>query len=469
MKKILLSILLLISIPHIIMAQLKSEVNECFELTSIAFRLAEAPEYINNEIQSYADETDKYFNSFKNHKLIPYLKDLREKYGISYDAVAGAAACLEEKNGKITIKPKIKIDKVDERWSEKTFQTFVILLNDFYKKTKFKKFYLQHTALYNIATSRMDSVLQDLNLDWFQSFFGKKPQTPRVIASLSNGSNNYGFKISEENKGSGAVIGSACDAQGLPTYHKKQLSIITHELFHKYANSFISDNWAQIDSSAQKIYSHFQKSTNQSSPYMNVKAIMYEWFTNLFTIMYLQENPIERFPIEYLVRQCHDQGFIWTDRSVAFMKHFQDNRSKYATINDYLHQIISFINYTADSFDHVLNEYNNRQPYIVDIFPAPESTITPDIETIEITFSGLMSESFGMDTIYDEKIVPFPLTNKHFWKNQSTFVIQLDKSKIEGNKTYGIKFNRNFFQSEKRYPMDDNYIYTLNTSNTCKQ
>lgn len=84
--------LFIISVPYM-SAQLKSEVNECFELVSIAFRLADAPEYVNNEIPDYVSAIDTYFSKYKDHELFPYIKGLREKHGISYDAVMCAAAC----------------------------------------------------------------------------------------------------------------------------------------------------------------------------------------------------------------------------------------------------------------------------------------------------------------------------------------------------------------------------------------
>lgn len=52
MKTTLWTIMLLCAINNI-SAQVKSQVKESFELTSIAFRLAGAEEYINNTIPGY--------------------------------------------------------------------------------------------------------------------------------------------------------------------------------------------------------------------------------------------------------------------------------------------------------------------------------------------------------------------------------------------------------------------------------
>lgn len=70
----------LLSVVNTVAAQLKSEVNECFELTSIVFRLAGAPEYVNYDILSYANDIDRCFKKYDNHKLIHYVKSLREDF-----------------------------------------------------------------------------------------------------------------------------------------------------------------------------------------------------------------------------------------------------------------------------------------------------------------------------------------------------------------------------------------------------
>lgn len=55
-------------------AQIKCEVNECFELTSIVFRLAGAEEYVINDLEKYTSAVDKYFERYKKtspDRLLP--------------------------------------------------------------------------------------------------------------------------------------------------------------------------------------------------------------------------------------------------------------------------------------------------------------------------------------------------------------------------------------------------------------
>lgn len=76
MKTTLWTIMLLCAINNI-SAQVKSQVKESFELTSIAFRLAGAEEYINNTIPGYTADIDNYFSNIENISSSLISKDKR--------------------------------------------------------------------------------------------------------------------------------------------------------------------------------------------------------------------------------------------------------------------------------------------------------------------------------------------------------------------------------------------------------
>ncbi len=171
-------------------AQIKSQVSECFELVSIVFRLADAPEYVNNQNSDYVKDIDCYFAGNKQHDLIHYLRDLRKECGVSFDAVAIAAAYLDIENKQVVARSDAdvtQISKSDNRWSERTFRSFVALLNDFYRDTKFREFYLRHSDRYHVAVTRMDKLLEDVNWEWFRKNLGESYKKNRIVVSLVNG------------------------------------------------------------------------------------------------------------------------------------------------------------------------------------------------------------------------------------------------------------------------------------------
>lgn len=106
---------------QISVAQIKSQVSECFELVSIAFHLADAPKYVNNQNPDYVKDMDCYFVENKQHDLIHYLCDLRKKFGVSFDAIAIAATYLDIEKEQVVVRSGanvIQISKSDSRWSE---------------------------------------------------------------------------------------------------------------------------------------------------------------------------------------------------------------------------------------------------------------------------------------------------------------------------------------------------------------
>lgn len=108
-----------------------------------------------------------------------------------------------------------------------------------------------------------------------------------------------------------------------------------------------------------------------------------------------------------------------------------------------------------------MKEYDNKEPYITDIFPISNSTLPLGIDTIQIRFSKPMFGAYGIRPLDDKRISPPYTDYQPFWKDKYTFCIILDRSKLEKGKTYGFKLNRAFFQSEKTYPMKEDFPYTF--------
>lgn len=463
MRNILLFIGFLWCLPGMAADSLKGHVDECFELTSIVFRLAGASEYSKSDIPYYANDIDAYFAPYKKHKLIDFAKEIRNKYGVSYNAIASAAASLKIDKGKIILNSDIDISKVKEiidyRWTPETFKTFLSYLNDFYKKSKFKDFYSKHADLYRIAEQRLDERLTLIDVGWFESTFGKKLDNLIVVASLTNGSSNYAFSIPGKK---GIVIGSASDGEGMPFFSKNKTLTILHEFLHHYTNPLIYNYWGQIDSAAQTIYPHVEDAMKKNA-YKSAKTMMVEWFDNLLVILYNLEHPIVA-DLNILIRNDQNKGFIWMERSIDFMPHFLENRDKYPTLDSFMPQVVNFVNYTADNFDQVLDEFNHRQPYIVDAFPLPGSTVSADVDTIKIRFSEPMISSHGLMSINNENISMPPRAGMPLWKNQYTYVIPVIYEDLQKGKTYGFKLPKDYFQSIKRYSLKEDYVYTIKMS-----
>jgi hypothetical protein len=443
MKKLILLIAAIFTLS-VANAQIKSSVDERFELTSIVFRLAGAPEYSMCGVPSYAKDIDDYFAPYKEHELIPFLQELREHTGVSYNAVSSATPYLEIKNGSVRIKKGCdpsELYKIDTRWNEANFKTFVKYLNDFYKKSKFNTFYTNHADTYKKATESLDGLLATLNLDWCESFFGEKKDEVVVFASLTNGSSNYSLSLPDNPDAVTILLGAHSNQEGSPQYYPFSTTTIVHEIFHHYSGTVFEPYWDKVKEAADKIYSHVSEKM-LANGYGDARAVFYEWFDNLCMLMYFRDNTNADLPLDHLIAYTENfGGYIWMGRSCLFMEHFYEHRDKYKTINDYMPQLVAFVNYTADNYDKVQAEYEAKIPYLVDAFPASGSSISiDDIDTLEYRFSVPMYGNQGVGGRFGDIPTLPVLFNQMRWKDNQTIIIPIDKSKIEKGVTYKLGF-----------------------------
>lgn len=477
MKKILF-IFIIFFFPYTVEAQLKSSTGEIFELSGIAFRLAGAEEYMQCPLPTYANDIDRYFAPYADHELIEYIREIREKHLIGYDAVANAAAQLvlrgsvmekaDTHNPRITINPTFapsRISDLDERWTAEVYERYVELLDDFYRESKFDKFYADHRKLYQIAVKRMDKLLVDMNPKWFGSFFGEDLGKVRIIVSLCNGNCNYAFSRTGES-GLGIVIGCKADAKGLPTYSPLMPHTLIHELSHNFTNRLIDDIWDEIEPAALKIYPHVEERMLENAIGFP-KNVVTEWFTDLCADMYFRENTeIKGMSPAFMVALQQNRGFIWMERSVHFMEGFYENRASYPTIREYMPRIARFIHETAEDFEQVIAKFNNRNPRVVETFPRQQDTVVLDTDRIVIKFSEPMAtNSYGYKWSDEEGVLPIPTPkgDKEYWQDDKTFVLPMKNRKLQPNRKYGLILNRFFFTSKREYPLAEEFTLYFNT------
>jgi len=460
--------LLLLSIITVLptLAQLKTKVDERFELTSIVFRLAGAEEYVNNEVSSYISDIDNYFSRYKNHALIGYIKKIRERDKIAYDAVSGSTDLLEIKKGKIQIKPRVNIAKYiknDDRWSEATLTEYFQLLNLFYKDTKFHLFFNAHTDFYKQAEARLDDVVNKINISWFESFFGKPLKNPAIYASLCNGKSNYALSssghIDNPIEKFGIVIGcSQIDEAGIPVFDTISLvPIIIHEFCHHFTNPLVDKYEDELISSAEKIFPYVKEQLNRVA-YNTPNSIYGEGFNNLFVNMYYRENPTTTDKYEIVKNERH--GFIWMERATVFMDNFYSNRKVYPYIDDFMPQLIGFLKFVSKNIEIITNEYKNKNPYVVNIFPISDSEIDACLREITVHFSHPMWNSFAIFPSQEEGL-NIPENSNFVWsQDRKKLIIYVS---LKNDSTYGFTLPKYVFQSENAYPMLEDFHVKFKT------
>ncbi|MDR3047008.1 MAG: DUF4932 domain-containing protein [Bacteroidales bacterium] len=445
-------------------AQLQSHVDERVELTSLVFRLAGAEEYINNEVENYVKDADAYFEKYKSHELIEYVKFIRERDDVAYNAVAGVIGLLQIKNGKVSLAKNADIDCLlqDSRWKRETFLKFVNLLNKFYKDSKFQKFFDQHKSLYAETEYRFDLFLSGINTRWFPHFFGKPLNSPTIYVSLLNGTSNYGgsFSCSEVSDGYISIGCSQVDDGGIPVFeHNSDLFYtIVHELCHIFTNPLLGKYEKELSESGNLIFPYV-KDKLENVAYGDAKTMLVEGFNNLFANMYCKETNF--LFAQYTIRNNEESGFIWMRRTVKFMDNFYENKDLYSTINDFMPQLVEFMNFTAKNIEQVVFEYEHSNPYVVSVFPALNSTVSADIKEIQVNFSCPMWNSYGTSNSYDTTLISPIRDGKPKWSiNKETLIIPV---KLEKGKNYGFNLSAGIFQSFETYEMKENFEIKFST------
>lgn len=453
MKKLLVILFSFLTIQSVC-AQIRSKVDERFELTSIMFALAGAPEYCQCDLPSYKKDIVKYLAQYDQTVPINFIRELAQNHKIGYDAVSTTAEMLEIKNGKIRLQPQYKLSMIsefDSRWTPELFNRYLLMVNDFYKESHFRKFFNDHRELYYKAQLCMDSTLNQVSNQWFRAFYGRELDDNKinVFVSLTNGPNNYALK-------EGVLIGMRSDEQGQPnTQDDQTIYMLIHEFSHLYINPIFNDLWPKIESSAERMYPFVEPLVRQHG-YRSAQIVFAEWLVNLASLMYMKENDHPLYT--WQIRKNIDNGFIWMQRSIDFMDNFYACRDIYPNFESFMPQLIAFIHFTADHYDEVITEYSNRKPYITNIFPAIGSDIL-NADKIIITFSEPMLGAWGFNAAGDSQMEDLYIDDVSWSKDYRKVFLTLDREKAKENSLYGIEMAPDMFISARYFWLDEKYKF----------
>ena len=179
-------------------AQIKVEASETVELMSIISRTAGFPEYCMDNGGQYTSDTETWFSTYRQHPAVAYIKELRNNYGISYDAVMSMAVHLDTDGHKVSFTGE-KSD-LEKRWQKVEIDTFLVRLNQFYSDTRFHEFYKQHQTFYeSVLQAYEKNVMKFFHQDWYPQFYGTEPTEQfRVIIGFTNGGGNYGTEAGKK-------------------------------------------------------------------------------------------------------------------------------------------------------------------------------------------------------------------------------------------------------------------------------
>jgi len=455
-KKVFCVLSIAIFTNVIAVAEPTIKVDERFELTSIAFRLAGAREFTYEYLEGYNQKINSYFKPYQSHKLIDFIKQIRERNGIGFDAVSNITSYLVIDNGKIIFHKNANLNKLfieDTRWDRDVAEKFVFLLNAFYRDTKFNRFYRSNLSLYGYIEASMIKTMCEIKVSWFESFFGEKLQNANVIVSLVNGASNYSatLPLNDGSEVINVIVG--CTSTEEPMFDDSHKNVIIHEFCHHFVNPVVDEYLDQLLPYAQKVYPHVKNMLNKWA-YKSDTTMLYENFVRLSTHLYknLEVDDYDMVSDEL-------KGFVW----MRNQKKYYNSQSFWVQnyFKDFMPQMVSYWEFMSGNIEKEINEFQMRHPRIVSIYPANNSIVDSKTDEIVVTFSHPMrKEVSSVRSNPQDTTLLFPNTMGRHWRDDFTFVIPV---KLDKGKSYGILLTDDFFESYLFYKLQESYYLKFST------
>lgn len=400
----------------------KPKVDQRVELLSIVFRLAEASEYSSTMFKLYVDRIDKHFGVFKNHELIDFAKSIRNTNGIGYDAVMSLAIHLDENLNLLT---SVTDNSLEKRWTEKNVSKFVSLLKKFYIDADFEKFYNDNADLYTEVSNRFLPVYENINLKWYQSFYGREPKGKFIIVNgLGNGPGSYGPGIHYQNGSEDiyAIIGTwNVDSAGLPVFKMENyFSTLIHEFNHSFVNYLTEKNRELFRENGEKIFATLE-SEMRSQAYGNWETMVNEALVRAAVIKYMKDHNFSEQNINQSIQNEVSRGFFWMKELVAELENYDKQRHLYQTLESYMPDLAESYNMYAET----ALEFENKKPKVVSIseFPNGDESVDATLKTITVNFNMPLSGK-GYSFFFGEKGKDaFPKLEKAEYINDNKSVV----------------------------------------------
>jgi len=429
MKNIVLLILIILSQQSF--AQEKQliappKVDKRVELLSIVFRLAGNNEYNSNLFKNYTDKVDNHFNAFKGHELIEFAKELKEKKGITYNAVVSMAVILDD-----NLNPLIDFSTSlpESRWTKEDASKFIRLLKQFYKDADCEAFFKDNEALYQVVSDRFSTVYKTVDLKWFQSFFGEKTdENFNIILSPGCGVNNYGTNYLHPNgkKEVFAIMGIwKVDETGNPVFEEQEyLPIIVHEFNHSFVNSLLEKHEESFEKSGKAIFKAEEYEMSSLQAYGSWQTMLNEALVRALVIKYSMDHGANESDIDKMLINEYEKGFIWIKELVGKLKKYNDQRNIYPTLESYMPVLSSAYATLAE----LISQMDDQRPKVESIteFTNNASNVSQTLKTITVNFDRPLNGK-GYSINYGSKGKPaFPKIDKvYFSNNNKSFVMEV--------------------------------------------
>lgn len=433
-------------------------VDEKQELSATVWILAGCEEYDRGVYPPYYRDIQRYFKDFKSHPVMEFIREMRDApdtvYVVSYNSVPCAARLLYIEDGHVRVKEGIDIAEYfrtqDPRWTEENFLKYAALLDDFYVKSDYHRFFEKHSKLYReYADSLQVGMRRLIDPEWFQDVYGEPLPDVSACVSPAYAWNNYSGPdtltqrlLGYERTGYYPLIGVSSKPKYASNMNVKGQTTI-HEISHSFTSPVLEQYEDELLEIGEAIYPYVAQELYRAG--YDASAVCGEFFNSLMTNLYLKE--VYPSVLRNSIKADQKHGFVWMNEAVDFMDRFTGNRDRYRTIDDFMPEFVEYMRSVASRMDSIA-----RRPTVKEIIPAVGSTVSPDLEEIRVIFSEPVGNVFGyLPDPERERIWPNTWARYRrmakkigrdgefgYYENDTTFVFKIGVP-LESGKEYGVK------------------------------
>ena len=378
--------------------------NEGVELMAMVWRLMGDPTYNRTTYAPYCNSADEYFAPYKEHPVVAKARQYQKLHGIGFDAVASYGMHLViSPDGHLSFDENL-VEGTDaslNRWSRSMQRQFLPLLEEFYRTSNFHQWYHSTEFIRNQAVEAFGAVKSQLDLPWFENYFGHQAHDPQfgIVLSILSGVNNYGIgaTMTDGTPRITPVI-SCCfaDGQGKPYYPiEGVLPTVVHEFCHPYCNPLNAQHWSDMKHNAAAVYK-LKSGRLKAQAYTTPKIMMDETFVRSCVIRYLMSHGYADKKSQ-LLDEPVQLGFLLTPGIVDALGRFEEQRSSYPSMADFMPEYIKVVNaFDAKVYKRAQEEAaRNSATYTCNI--ADGATGIPSgLYNLVITFSKPMQPAVSL-------------------------------------------------------------------------
>jgi len=450
MKNIIVLVLIVLSLRGYPKEKQLTEVpkiDKKVELLCIVFRLAGNEEYNATYFNKYTDKVESHFKQYKDHEIIKFARELKEKKGISYHAVMSMAVILDDNLNTLIDFSAIVPEK---RWSEDDAKKFVRLLKEFYTDAKCEEFFNDNEALFQEVAARFRPVYEKLDLNWYQSFYGRKEdENFSIIISIGSGAHNYGpsYILPNAKKEVFAIMGTwKVDESGMPVYKQDEyLPTIIHEFNHSFVNPILAKQKESFDESGKGIYKAEEYEMSRQQAYGNWEIMLNEALVRASVIKYFIDHLASESEIQMMLNNESNKGFIWIKGLVAELKKYDNQRDIYPTLESYLPNLSN----AYKTFEDKISQFDAKRPKVESIteFANNNTSVSSQIKTITINFDRALSgKGYSVDNGSKGRLAVPKISNIYYTNDNKSVVMEVQ---LMPNQEYQfILTGRNFKTQE---------------------